>query len=76
MNILQTHIRSIAADYSKPARAGFREWLFQKYETEDGLRAAWNNDTIAFANVEPPGLEELGAAGKGDFLGFPQSIRS
>jgi len=63
---------AIAADYSKPARTGFREWLRQKYETEDGLRVTWGNDTATFANVEPPELEELRATGKGDFLELPR----
>lgn len=62
----------IAADYSKPSRAGFREWLRHKYETEGGLRFAWNDNAATFANVEPPGLEELKAAGKGDFLKLPE----
>ena len=42
-------------DYCPAARQRFREWVGQRHGRDiAALRRAWNNDTLTFAQVEPP----------------------
>ena len=45
-------------DYSSPMQARFREWLREKYGTEDALREAWKDENVAFDTAHVPSKEE------------------
>jgi hypothetical protein len=44
-------------DYSEPMRRRFREFLQAKYESEERLQAAWQQDAVGFATADAPGIE-------------------
>lgn len=46
------------ADFSQPAKDGFKKWLKEKYVTDDALRAAWNNQTVTLETAAVPTKEE------------------
>lgn len=41
-------------DYSPVARAGFRVWLKDKYQTIEKLRSAWDDPEVTFETADPP----------------------
>lgn len=47
--------------------AHFRDWLKNKYKTEQALQTAWNNPAAAFASAEVPGMEARHQSGDGIF---------
>jgi hypothetical protein len=61
------------ADYSAPQRAGFRVWLRQKYGTDEELRAAWKDATVALDTAEIPAPAERV---KGDWYDFRDPTKS
>jgi len=54
-------------DNGAPMTAHFREWLRNKYKTEQALQTAWANPAATFTSVEVPGLEARHQAGDGIF---------
>lgn len=46
------------ADFSQPAKEGFKKWLKEKYVTEDALRAAWGNEKVTFETASVPTKEQ------------------
>lgn len=46
------------SDYSRPMTEAFRQWLKEKYVTNDCLRKAWNDEHIAFSTAIIPSREE------------------
>jgi len=51
-------MRDDILDYSSPMQACFREWLREKYKTEDALCQAWKDENITFETVRVPSKEE------------------
>jgi len=51
-------MRDDILDYSPPMQARFREWLREKYQTEDALREAWKDDNATFGTACVPSKEE------------------
>ena len=45
-------------DYSSPMQARFREWLQEKYGTENALRKAWKDENVSFDTACVPAKEE------------------
>ncbi len=50
-------------DVSAPMTQAFQSWLREKYQTEDALRAAWNQPDIRFETVTAPGMDERATDG-------------
>lgn len=46
------------ADFSKVAQNGFREFLKEKYKTNEALQLAWGNTLVNFDNATIPGYGE------------------
>lgn len=56
-------------DFSKPMLEYFKNFLRKKYETDEALAAAWNNDVRSFDQVRVPQLSERSLyAGVGEIL--------
>lgn len=63
-------------DYSKPARAAFRDWLRDKYGNDvSALRKAWNDDSVNFDDVSLPAWKSLFTADMGLFWDPAKSQR-
>lgn len=45
-------------DYSSPARDGFCQWIRKKYQTDECLKKAWNQQRITIDTVRIPELKE------------------
>ena len=50
-----------ASDYSEPMQIGFRNWLKEKYGTDEALRAAWGKDDISLEDDLVPSPEAQNA---------------
>lgn len=48
--------------YADPDKAGFREWLRQKYRSLENLNAVWGARWTSWAAIEPPVLYPAGVA--------------
>lgn len=46
------------SDFSKVAQTGFREFLKEKYKTNEALQKAWGNGLVTFDNATIPGYGE------------------
>lgn len=44
----------VLVDYSNCAKNSFKEYIKNKYKTEDNLKKAWNNENITFETVDIP----------------------
>lgn len=57
--------QGFTGDFSPAATTSFRQWLREKYRTEDALRQAWNDSAVDFENagVTSKRLMEKSAAG-------------
>ena len=51
-------MRDDILDYSSSMQARFREWLLEKYGTEDALRRAWKDENVTFDTACVPSKEE------------------
>lgn len=54
-------------DYSQSAQLYFRDWLREKYLSEESLSRAWGRD-LTFASASIPGMDRRMAAGRGRAL--------
>ena len=61
-------------DMSKPMLVYFKQWLKEKYKTNNTLAAAWNDKTVTFDNITLPSLPERTTTQAGIFRD-PQSER-
>ena len=50
-----------AGDYSAPMQEAFRQWLKQKYQTEEALQEAWKDPSATFSGDVIPTPEEQGS---------------
>lgn len=48
-------------DHSGPARKGFREWIAQRYGSDEALQKAWNRPEATLATVDIPDYPALDA---------------
>lgn len=60
-------------DYSPPAVKGFRDWLRERYGTDEALRKAWANAEVTFETATVPSADRRLEAG--DFLLDPAKDR-
>ncbi|MGI5924971.1 MAG: beta-galactosidase [Lentisphaeria bacterium] len=54
-------------DYSPANLAYFREWLSNKYGSDQALQKAWNNPTVTLANAELPTYAQRNTTAIGSF---------
>ncbi len=45
------YLEKLCADFSKPTLAEFRQWLYDKYKTNEELAASWNIKKLIFESV-------------------------
>ncbi len=55
-------------DVSQPMQSHFRDWLREKYVTEEKLRAAWKRKDVSIQTAQVPDAAERSDAGKSLFL--------
>lgn len=55
------------ADFSPPMETHFVDWLKAKYQTNEGLQAAWGNLQLTFNDVKVPTVEERKQLSEGNF---------
>ena len=63
------------ADYSPVNTTKFRQWLTKKYQTDEKIRTAWNNQSISLTTADIPSRRERAAAER-DYLRDPQVAQS
>ncbi len=49
-------------DYSEPMQSAFRDWVSERYESEEALREAWAMPEVTFETVAIPSVAERDAA--------------
>ncbi|OGV36361.1 MAG: hypothetical protein A2020_02475 [Lentisphaerae bacterium GWF2_45_14] len=68
MNIGEKKETLVTIDYSPAMKNYFREWVKKKYGNNiDALRKSWDNNSVTFADIEPP-MEDI--AKETDFYFF------
>lgn len=63
-------------DVSKPMENFFRDWLKEKYKTNNQLQLAWNDATVNFDNATLPTLDEKRNTKAGIFRNLPEERKT